>query len=459
MSKPNIIICELLVESYEKVRFRRSDTGQVTGILNLARFSRQIMRFENLLRANQLKSRQDFAKLGTLLYRCLFNGAVENSFKQIIKEIEDSKNNKNPKIFRIQLTFSEEVSDLAGIPWEFIYYPDSETVEGFFLIDYSNLVISRYLPLEKEIHSMRNEEDLLRFLIVISEPAGLGEILKDSVIEKIQDLQNYYPGISLDILEKHSRRQIQEKIAIRKPHIFHYIGHGRFNWQDQKGEIALLNSDLQTPIWISDDTFADYFKDFKPSLVVLQACQGGEGDFTANYAGLAPKLARKGIPAVIAMQYPVTNKIANVFSLAFYQALAKGESVDTAVQQGRREIVYDSDEYYDNRDFGNPVLYMSARDGYIIPRLKTKIFDAEDLRNSPSELEKAMNTLFNSEELANLEQFDDLVFSLRMSYEELPGETPQEKIKALIAYLQKNGDIGSLINAIKHLKPESFKDK
>ncbi|MBD2169392.1 CHAT domain-containing protein [Calothrix membranacea FACHB-236] len=453
MSSDKYLECEIIVESYKTVRFRNIDTlAEFSGSLNLAPICRKISRFENLLRANQLKSREAFENFGTLLYQCLFNGDVDKAFTEIYKEIRESQETKNIKRYRLQLSFRKDVDDLAGIPWEFLYYPNSDTIEGFFIVDKPYLVISRYIPSGSGRDHLHISGDSLKFLVVTSQPEGMEQVLPHQTIEVIDNLKNNY-SVDFKILANPKRQELQETIDDIKPHIFHYIGHGRFDSQKQVGEIALVNSAKKAD-WVSDRTFGEFFTDFKPRLVILQACQGGEVDFTANYAGLAPQLTRNGIPSVIAMQYPVNNTVASWFSGAFYEALAKGESVDIAMQQGRRKIAryhpFDP-EFYTNRDFGTPVLYMSARDGNIMPRPKLiKKYNAEVLRNSRKELEKFINTLFNSEEL------EAFLFSLYMSYQELNGETQQDKVRALVTQLEGDDDIKNLIEGIKDFHPEAF---
>ncbi|MDZ8030068.1 MAG: CHAT domain-containing protein [Nostoc sp. DedQUE08] len=455
MSSDKYVECQIIVENYDRVCFHNQDTGRDDfGNLYLAPICRKIAKFENLLRGKKLKKRQAFEEFGTLLYKCLFNKGVDNALGEIIKEIRESKETKNPKRYRLQLVFRGEANELAGLPWEFLYYPGSETRRGFFIVDDPHLVISRYISSASGRGNLNITEDSLKVLCVTSEPEeeGIDKVLPDLTIKVIENLKNSYL-IDLEVLRNKNKQEVLAKINNIKPHILHYIGHGRFDSQEQVGEITLVNSAKKVE-WVSDRTFGEFFSDFQPRLVILQACQGGEVDFTANYAGLAPQLTRNEIPAVIAMQYPLNNAVASFFSEAFYQALAKGESVDAAMQQGRRKIAREhpiDSEFYTNRDFGTPVLYMSARDGNIMPRPKPNKFDAEVLRNSPSELEKAMNTLFNSDELIYLlYSYGDVV------YQELNGETQQEKVKTLISKLKAEKDTKDLVDKIKDFKPEYF---
>src|SRR5207253_760718 len=102
------------------------------------------------------------------------------------------------------------------------------------------------------------------------------------------------------------------------------------------GEIALLDIDGMNARWVKDEEFVDDLIHTRsmPRLVFLHLCEGGAVDFEANFAGIAPQLVRAGIQAVVAMQYPISNTAAIVFSRAFYRTLAEGEPVDAAVQEG-----------------------------------------------------------------------------------------------------------------------------
>ena len=44
---------------------------------------------------------------------------------------------------------------------------------------------------------------------------------------------------------------------------------------------------------------------------------------------------REGIPAVVAMQYEITDTAALAFAAGFYEALARGKPVDQAVTKGQ----------------------------------------------------------------------------------------------------------------------------
>jgi hypothetical protein len=65
---------------------------------------------------------------------------------------------------------------------------------------------------------------------------------------------------------------------------------------------------------------------------VLSACQGAAVSSHRVFAGTAPDLERRGIPAVVAMQYSILNTTARLFADEFYRTLALGWPVDAAIQ-------------------------------------------------------------------------------------------------------------------------------
>src|SRR5947207_3281846 len=76
-------------------------------------------------------------------------------------------------------------------------------------------------------------------------------------------------------------------------------------------------------------------------LVVLNACQTATTDNVDAYSGIAQGLIQQEAPAVVAMQFPITDGAAIVFTSEFYGALADGEPVDQAVTSARKAMLSD----------------------------------------------------------------------------------------------------------------------
>ena len=96
-------------------------------------------------------------------------------------------------------------------------------------------------------------------------------------------------------------------------------------------------------------------------MVVLHACDGGVPDFPLSFAGVAPQLARNGVPNVVAMQYEVTNETAINFSTNLYQNIAEGDELHVAVQRARWQIGDDPVM------LGRPVIYRQATGALLTP--------------------------------------------------------------------------------------------
>jgi len=75
----------------------------------------------------------------------------------------------------------------------------------------------------------------------------------------------------------------------------------------------------------------------------------------------AQKLIRQGIPAVVAMQFEITDSAAITFAEGFYKAAADGYPVDAALAESRKAVFREGNEL----EWGTPVLYLRSQDGRI----------------------------------------------------------------------------------------------
>ncbi len=96
-------------------------------------------------------------------------------------------------------------------------------------------------------------------------------------------------------------------------------------------------------------------------LVVLNSCEGARSARTDPFAGVASSLVQQGIPAVIAMQFEITDQASITFAQEFYAAIAAGYPVDEALSAARSAIFTDVNAL----EWGTPVLYLRAPDGII----------------------------------------------------------------------------------------------
>jgi hypothetical protein len=91
-------------------------------------------------------------------------------------------------------------------------------------------------------------------------------------------------------------------------------------------------------------------------LAVLNACEGARTSHVDPFSGVASSLVQCGIPAVIGMQFEVTDAAAIAFAERLYSALAQGFPVDAALAQARRAIFTAGNDI----EFGTPVLFLRS---------------------------------------------------------------------------------------------------
>ncbi|MEO0685625.1 MAG: CHAT domain-containing protein, partial [Cyanobacteria bacterium J06649_11] len=104
--------------------------------------------------------------------------------------------------------------------------------------------------------------------------------------------------------------------------MFHFIGHG--NFQNEKGCIYLVDESGQGQS-LDDETFANFFLgDRNLGLIILNCCRSATVSQNQAFAGTVSNLVRKGIPAVVAMQYTILDSTAKLFASEFYKTLALG---------------------------------------------------------------------------------------------------------------------------------------
>ncbi|MEB3215015.1 MAG: AAA-like domain-containing protein [Nostocales cyanobacterium 94392] len=168
--------------------------------------------------------------------------------------------------------------------------------------------------------------------------------------------------MELDILQAATIQNINQKLREKPYNVFHFIGHGVF--KNNQGFIALVDNNGKSKL-LDDESFANFFLgDRNIGLVILNSCQGATVSSNQAMKGTAPNLVRRGIPAVVAMQYSILDSTAKLFASEFYRTLALGYPVDAAIQTTRNAISMEVG--LDKRDFATPVLYMRAKDGIIL---------------------------------------------------------------------------------------------
>lgn len=358
MSKTEIekyIDFELFVDEIGRVRATCSEVGEASGDpIPVQHYMDKVETFLTLVSENTTNE-NILRGLGKELYQMIFSEKINVLFRNA-ETIAQSKN----KLIRIRLKV--DCLSLEHLPWELMY---DDYRHNFFVANPST-VLSRYLDVSLPQRYISATSDALRILVIISSPSDQypldadqwENIILESLQEPIQQRK-----IVTRIVKLATREEIDRALMSFSPNVIQFVGHGVY--KDKSGYLALVKKDTSGTWLVDDVSFADMFLGHfdKLGLVCLAACDSAKSDSPKGFLGVAPKLVEKGVPAVIAMQYPILISSAQIFLKSFYSALANAKPVDWAMQNSRKAILLEVGR--GSRDFATPVLYMRAKEGRI----------------------------------------------------------------------------------------------
>jgi hypothetical protein len=296
-------------------------------------------------------------EFGGALYDAVFAGMVGEMFQRSIDEAE-----RDGKGIRLRLHVSETSSSLYELPWEFLY---SRSMARFLVLS-TDVPLVRFIDLPQKVHSLAVAPPL-RVLVVVPSPADVtsldvqGELalLDEATAQQRMDRRLELHPIehaTFDALRKRLKQGNHEGKAF---HVLHFIGHGGF---DGDQGVLLFEDEYRRRRLVTGHDLAMILHGHPDlRLVVLNACEGARTSRQDSFGGVAQSLVRQGIPAVIAMQFEVTDNAAKVFADEFYTSLCEGQPVDAACAEARRAVFTTDNDV----EWATPVLYMRAPDGHI----------------------------------------------------------------------------------------------
>lgn len=303
-------------------------------------------------------------EFGTKLFETVFSGELETAFEKSLKQIGPGNR------LRIRLHLGD-TPQLANLPWEYLYQSRRKRF----------LARSEYFPVVRYFDLPGKEKPLavtppLRVLVMLSSPSDVPSLEVEEEYKKLKDAVKRLEEQNLLAVERLNTAtlgELQDRLSSGDYHIFHFIGHGHFDPASKQSYLVLEREDGRMR-FVSGVDIGSYLSDERTlRLVVLNACEGGRADLSDATSGVAQSLILQGIiPAVIAMQFEVSDKAGIALASGFYKALANNYPVDTALSAARKAIVAEDCGV----EWGTPVLYLNAADG--------RIFDV-DVRPRPTE--------------------------------------------------------------------------
>ena len=347
---PIAVINSSAGEAHEMMHFPFDELALENHLLSLRNALLQSGGRYRLALSREEQTVKDFGKE---LWSALLTGEVRNRY-----DVSLERANREDKGLRLKLRIQDP--KLASLPWEFMYEPRQHE---YMCLSRSTSVV-RYLELPQPVEPLAVEPPL-RILGMAASPTDLAPLdlarEKQRVEEAVKSLQAN-GLVELTWLKGQTWRDLQEAMQTGVWHIFYFIGHGGFDCNADEGLIALADEEGKTQRFRATHLGRLLADHRSLRLVILNSCEGARGSEHDIFSCTASILVQRGIPAVLAMQYEITDRAAIEFSRAFYKALANGLPVDAAVTEARKAVSFAIENTI---EWGTPVLYMRSPDGVL----------------------------------------------------------------------------------------------
>lgn len=282
-------------------------------------------------------------------------------------------------------------SALLALPWELLYDGRSYLFQGRHAVR-----VRRRLP-NRRVQSAFTTELPIRVLLVSPRPedARTGYFdHRSSALPLVEAFESLGELVELEVLTPPTfgalRERLKQAADANNPFdVVHFDGHGVYDPEHGLGGLCFENPrDVQKIVqramaFVDAKDLAAEMRNYRIPLVFLDACQTAkvEDDPTAS---VATRLLEEGVTSVVAMSHSVLVATARRFVGAFYEALAHGARIGSAMLAGQQALHGDSYRLkimgageLHLQDWFVPVLYQEQLDPQLITRLPADVQDIQ----------------------------------------------------------------------------------
>ena len=283
----------------------------------------------------------------------LYGAVFQDELRDILQRSLSLTSAQSGLRLRLRLADTPELADL---PWEFLYDPR----RGRFLAQSRRTPLVRYLDLPDPPQPL-SVEGPLRLLVMISSPSNYSALDTDQEWRLLTGALARQQVEGRVIIERLTASMSELRRRLRRDafHVVHFIGHGRYR-PDWGSGVLVMEDHAGQAQDVTGEELGGLLTDYHQTrLAVLNACEGARTDANDPFAGVAQSLIQQGLPAVVAMQFEITDDAAIVFAREFYGAIADGDQLEAALAEARGAIRDEGNP----TEWGTPVLYSRAPDG------------------------------------------------------------------------------------------------
>ena len=243
---------------------------------------------------------------------------------------------------------------LLSVPWEFLYRPPR------FLASQRRSPVVRVLG-AADLGDPPTISGAVRVLGVVASPNDLAPLDVDAERRRVDQAVEGVRAmgrIELDWLQPATPGGLRRALRDETYHVVHYVGHSDFT--DEGNGVLFLEDENGSAVSVDETLFANLLGDQGSlRLVVLNSCEGARTTMTDPYAGVATTLVHLGVPAVVAMQFEISDEAAILFAEELYTNLiGRQDPLDSAIGEARKAIYAE----VDLAEWATPVLFLADPD-------------------------------------------------------------------------------------------------
>jgi len=292
-------------------------------------------------------TKEEAEKRGKELFEAVFK-------EDLVRSLERSLGDRGNVRLRF---FLEETPELAQLPWEYLY--DDH---------YGPLALHQGTPIVRFLGSRQPTEPLavdppLRILVVVANPKlpGYDALDVEGEMSRMEAALHELERNGLvwvDYVQKATLGGFMDEISRDKYHVLHFIGHGS---QERGGSLLFEKGQ-----YIDAETLRVHLRDRRSlRIAVLNTCHGAQASSGDPFTGVAQSLIGAGVPAVVAMQFAISDEAAKDFAKGFYRSLANDNPIDAALADARKSILggwteRNQEGKIEPVEWGTPVLFLRS---------------------------------------------------------------------------------------------------
>lgn len=310
-----------------------------------------LSREKRVPRQEELNTARDF---GQRLFDFVFRSSGEIT-SAYFASLRDSGSDG----LRIRLTV-DRAGALSEIPWEFLRDPANDF-----------LALSRRTPVVRYPQQLNSRPPAtitmpLRVLVMISAPQDFPTLDVEGEWQRLLEATAPLRArglLQLDRLEAATLIALQRRLRVDDYHVLHYIGHSDYDAASQQGLLVFENEREPGKGQIITGTALsrEIAEESTVRLVVLNSCHSASRPPADALAGVSSSLVTRGIPAVVGMQFNISDGAAKAFAEEFYRTISELMPLDAAMSEARRAVA----NRVGNNEWATPVLFMRSDNGVL----------------------------------------------------------------------------------------------